>query len=71
MQLTASGKQIRSIVHLNCWFQPLLNPKMGDYNAAPVLTAFGERKECRAIVPKLWPMPQGTSRPGSSQVMLG
>jgi len=42
-----------------------------DDALAPALTTFGERMECYEIVPGISPMPQGTSRAGSSHMRLG
>jgi len=37
-------------------------------SAAPSPTTFGEYMECLVIVPRVWQMPQATSRPGSSYI---
>jgi len=43
---------------------------MDDDAVAPAPTKFGEHMECLIIVPGMSQMPQGTSRPGSSHILL-
>jgi hypothetical protein len=52
------------------WVAAGILPQTKDDAPAPLPTTFGERMESLDIVPGISQMPQGTSRPGSSHIML-
>jgi len=49
----------------------VIQPQTDDNASAPPPTTFGEDVERLDIVPGISQMPQGTSRPGSSHILLG
>jgi len=49
----------------------IVQPQTDGNDLAPAPTTFGEHMECPEIFPAIAPIPQGTSRPGNSQMMLG
>jgi hypothetical protein len=51
--------------------QVVVPPQTDDDASEPPPTTFGELMERFEIVPGISQMPQGTSRPGSSQIRLG